>query len=157
LHFIVDGMLGKLTRWLRMLGHDVKYSTHLSDSELLAVAKKERRVLLTRDLELFQRATARGVEAFYSEGQTEGKRLGELAKKYALKLEIDMATSRCSKCNTRVKPIPKDKVKGKVEKNTFEHYDAFWKCPKCGQIYWQGAHWARIGETLEAANKSLKT
>jgi uncharacterized protein with PIN domain len=53
-------MLGKLTRWLRMLGHNVKYSNKLDDAQLIAIAKKERRVLLTRDLELFQQATAKG-------------------------------------------------------------------------------------------------
>jgi len=54
--FLADGMLGKLTRWLRMLGQDVKYSVQLGDDELLAMAKKEHRVLLTRDFELYQRA-----------------------------------------------------------------------------------------------------
>ena len=53
--FLADAMLGKLTRWLRMLGQDVEYSTKLSDDELLASAKAEGRILLTRDFELYQR------------------------------------------------------------------------------------------------------
>jgi uncharacterized protein with PIN domain len=43
-----------------------------------------------------------------------------------------------------------------VEKNTFTYYDDFWKCPKCGHIYWQGAHWGRIRATLEEAEENLK-
>jgi hypothetical protein len=51
---------------------------------------------------------------------------------------------------------PKEKLAGKVEKNTFTYYSDFWKCPRCGQIYWQGAHWERIRATLEEAGENLK-
>ena len=154
--FIVDGMLGKLTRWLRMLGYNVKYSNKMDDSQLIAKAKREHRILLTRDLELYQQATAKGVQALYMEGKTEAERLAKLAQKFGINLEIDMAKSRCPKCNTRVKPIPKEKVEGKVEKTTFSYYNEFWQCPKCEQIYWQGAHWTRIRKTLENAKENLK-
>lgn len=153
--FIADGMLGKLTRWLRMLGHNVKYSNRLDDSQLMAIAKKERRILLTRDLELYQQAITKGVQAFFVEGQTEAEKLAKIAQKFGINLEIDMTTSRCPKCNAKVKPINKENVKGKVEDSTFNFYNEFWTCPKCGQIYWQGAHWKRIRKTLETA-KELK-
>lgn len=153
--FVADGMLGKLTRWLRMLGYNVKYSNNSEDAQLLITAKKERRILLTRDFELYQHAIARGIDAFYLEGKTEEEKLAQLAKRFAIKLEIDMATSRCPKCNNVVKPISKEKAAGKIEKSTFDHYDEFWRCPKCGQIYWQGAHWTRIRRTLSAAEKNL--
>jgi uncharacterized protein with PIN domain len=149
-------MLGKLTRWLRMLGHNVKYSNRLDDAQLIMIAKKERRTLLTRDLELYRRATAKGVDTLYLEGKTEEEKLAELAKRFNIKLNMEMTTSRCPKCNTRVKTIPKERVADKVEKSTFAHYDEFWKCPKCGQTYWQGAHWKRISKTLEKAKESLK-
>ncbi len=154
--FIADGMLGKLTRWLRMLGHNVKYSNKLDDPQLIAIAKKEKRVLLTRDLELYQQAAAKGVQAFYIEGKAEAEQLAKLAQKFGINLDIDMATSRCPKCNTQVKPLPKEKVADKVEKTTFSYYNEFWECPKCGQIYWQGAHWTRIRKTLETAKENLK-
>jgi len=154
--FIADGMLGKLTRWLRMLGCNVKYSNKLDDAQLIVIAKKERRILLTRDLELFQQATAKGVNAFYLEGKTEAEKLAHMAKRFNIKLDIDMATSRCTKCNARVKPTSKEKVADKVEKSTLSHYNEFWECPKCGQIYWQGAHWTKIRKTLEAAKGKLE-
>ena len=149
-------MLGKLTRWLRILGHNVKYSNRLDDNQLLTIAKKERRILLTRDLELYQQATAKGINAFYLEGADEAERLAQLAKRFGIKLEVDMTTSRCPKCNTRVKPIEKEKIADKVEKSTFTYYNEFWQCPKCEQIYWQGAHWTRIRKTLEQAKENLK-
>jgi uncharacterized protein with PIN domain len=154
--FVADGMLGKLSRWLRMMGHDVKYSAEFKDAELIALAKKERRVLLTRDLELYQRSTAKGVDAFYVEGKTEAERLSELANRFGIPLKINLEESRCPNCNTKIRPVPKEKVAGKVEDNTFKHYDAFWECPKCKQVYWQGAHWTRIRATLREAEEKCE-
>jgi len=155
LKFVADGMLGKLTRWLRILGYDVKYSNASDDAQLIAVARKERRILLTRDLELFKQATAKGIDASYLEGRTGEEKLAELAGRFGISLSIDMATSRCPKCNTKVKPIGKEKATDQVGKNTLVHYDEFWKCPSCKQIYWRGAHWIGIRKTLETARSSL--
>jgi uncharacterized protein with PIN domain len=151
--FIADGMLGKLVRWLRMLGQDVTYSTQLGDEELMTLAEKEQRVLLTRDTELYKRAIAKGIVAFYVEGRTEAEKLAELAERFDFSLTIDLKRSRCPKCNTRILLTPKEQLAGKVEKNTFTYYSEFWKCPTCGHVYWQGAHWKGILATLEEAKK----
>ncbi|MEM3788393.1 MAG: Mut7-C RNAse domain-containing protein [Candidatus Bathyarchaeia archaeon] len=155
--FIVDGMLGKLTRWLRMLGHNVKYSNKLEDAQLIAIAKKEKRILLTRDLELYQQAATKGVQAFYVDGKTEAEKLAQLAKKFGISLDINMAVSRCPKCNAQVKPTSKENVRDKVEETTYAYYNEFWHCPKCGQVYWQGAHWTRIRKILENAKELTKS
>ena len=155
--FVADGMLGKLTRWLRMLGQDVSYSNNSEDSQLLETAKSEGRTLLTRDLQLYQRAITKGIDAFYLEGQTEEERLAEMAGRFGIRLEIDMATSRCPKCNTSVEPISKEEAAGEVERSTFDNYEEFWKCSKCGKIYWQGSHWTKIRKTLDDAREIQKT
>ena len=155
MRFIADGMLGKLTRWLRMLGYDVEYSNKLDDAGLIAASKKKGRVLLTRDLELYKQAIAKGIDAFYSEGETGEEKLAVLAKRFGIRLTIDMATSRCPKCNSKVKPISKTKVAEAVGKSTLAHYEEFWKCQKCGQIYWQGAHWKGIRRKLQEARGNL--
>jgi hypothetical protein len=157
LRFVVDGMLGKLTRWLRLLGHDVEYSNDMEDKDLVRIAEKEKRVLLTRDFQLCQQAVGKGLDAFYVEGQTEPERLAEISRRFSIGLEVDMKISRCSRCNTMVKPVLKEKIADKVEKNTLVHYDEFWMCPKCEQVYWQGAHWTRIGKILEKAQELLRT
>ncbi|MCW4046530.1 MAG: Mut7-C RNAse domain-containing protein [Candidatus Bathyarchaeota archaeon] len=156
MRFIADGMLGKLTRWLRMLGQDVEYSNQLDDSELIAKAKEEQRVLLTRDLELYQRATAKDVDAFYVEGKTEAEKLAELANRFDIPLYIDLKLSRCPKCNTQIRTVPKEELAGRVEEKTFRYYSEFWECPRCGSVYWQGAHWGRIRATLKEAEENLK-
>ena len=151
--FIVDGMLGKLTRWLRMLGQDVKYSTQFDDDELVAMAEKEHRILLTRDTDLYKRASAKGVDAFYVTGKTEAEKLAEVAERFDISLTIDLSRSRCPRCNAQILLTPKEKIVGKIEKNTFSFYSEFWECPSCGHVYWQGAHWKGIRATLEEAKK----
>lgn len=149
--FAADGMLGKLTRWLRILGYDVKYSSEIEDRELIVLSTKENRILLTRDLQLYRQAIAKGIDAFYFATEGSEERLAQLAKRYSLKLEIDMRKSRCPVCNVRVKPISKKQAAASVEPNTLKNYDEFWKCPKCGKVYWQGAHWKGIRKTLKKA------
>lgn len=146
-------MLGKLARWLRMLGQDVLYNIELNDSELLEVAKKENRVLLTKDLELYKRAITRGTNAFYIEDEIESDRLAKIAQRYSLTLAVDMEKSHCPVCNTKLKVTPKEQLTNELEKNTLTYYDKFWKCPNCGKVYWQGAHWKQITNTLNEAKE----
>ena len=154
--FLADSMLGKLARWLRMLGQDIVYNVELGDSELLELAKKENRVLLTKDLELYKRANGKDIDALYLEGKSESERLAEVAKRYGLILEIEMEKSHCPVCNTKLEATPKEQLSGELEKNTFTYYDKFWKCPNCGQVYWQGAHWKQITNTLKEAQAKLE-
>ena len=139
-----------------MMGQDVVYLHGLDDEKLLAIARDENRVLLTRDLELYKRSIARGIGVFYVEGKNEVERLAAVAERFGLALEIDLKSSRCPICNIAIQPVPKEAIASKVEKNTFAHYDEFWECPKCGKVYWQGAHWPKIRETLEEAKTALK-
>jgi len=156
LKFLTDGMLGKLTRWLRMLGQDVEYSRSLDDKQLMETAKKESRVLLTRDLKLYQQAMTQGVNAVLVEAPTGPEKLADLARRFSFNLEIDVTVSRCPKCNTKIRPTSKDMVIDKVPKTTSTYYNEFWECPSCGQVYWQGAHWKRIEKTLREAKEALE-
>ncbi len=155
MRFIADGMLGKLTRWLRMLGHDVNYFRSTDDKKLVEMAKSEKRVLLTRDLKLYQQAATQGVEAILVEATDEAEKLADLANRFNFKLEIDLSVSRCPKCNTTIKPVSKETEMHQIPEATSTHYNNFWKCPQCGQVYWQGAHWKKIEKTLKEANDRL--
>lgn len=155
LKFLTDGMLGKLTRWLRMLGHDVKYSISLEDEELIKTAKVERRAILTCDLKLYQQAMTHALTAFLVEGSTEAEKLANLAKRFNISLEFDATVSRCPKCNSRIQPVPKKEVMSRIPKATSTYYSEFWKCSRCGQVYWHGSHWEKIEKTLREAREVL--
>jgi uncharacterized protein with PIN domain len=156
LSFLADGMLGKLSRWLRMLGCDVKYQNDLNDDELIKIAVKENRILLTRDVQLFSRAKKNNVQAYLVRSRTETEKLAEVTQQFYIKLEIDAANSRCPKCNAGLEPIPKDEVNGKIPQATSRLHTDFWKCADCGQIYWHGSHWQKINRKLLDA-KTLKS
>lgn len=149
-------MLGKLTRWLRMLGQDVEYTTAMADETLILEAKKTSRILLTRDIQLFQRAMTRGAEALLIEGMDEAENLADLATRFRFRLQINLKTSRCSKCNTQIRSVRKDRIIDRIPEKTSTYYNEFWECPNCKQVYWQGAHWKRIEKTLRDARKALK-
>ncbi len=150
---VTDGMLGKLTRWLRMLGHNVKYANNLDDRTLIKIAKTEKRTLLTRDLELFQQATGQHAEAFLVEGKNGAERLAALSKRFGLNLQLNPDASRCPKCNAKIKPTKKDRIAERIPSSTKTFYEKFWECPRCGKVYWQGAHWKRIIKTLSEAKE----
>jgi hypothetical protein len=159
MRFLLDGMLGKFARWLRMLGYDAIYENNLSDAELISIAKRDRLILLTSDEELFRRANMRSVESFLVTGRGEAERLANLAARYKLNLEIDTASSRCPVCGFPIEERPKSEVEKLVPPATFKVYQTFWVCtnPKCAKVYWQGSHWEKIVQTLENARKILET
>ena len=82
-----------------MLGHDVDYYRAAEDKKLVEMAKSEKRILLTRDLELYQQAVSQGLKAFFVEVSDEAEKLAALAKRFKFKLRIDLSASRCPKCN----------------------------------------------------------
>jgi len=155
LKFIADGMVGRLARWLRLIGNDVEYSRELADDELIRRAVAEARTLLTSDVELYRRAIADGAEAFLVKGRTEAERLARIAKRFKIDLNIDATTSRCPTCNAAIRPVKKEQVKERVPPSTYEVFDEFWECTNsdCGKIYWQGSHWKKIGEHLSKAER----
>ena len=153
--FLLDGMLGKLTRWLRIFGFDAKYGGVYSDEGLITLALNERRVLLTRDINLCERANRRTLEPLLIKGQSKIEKLVEVAKRFSIKLEIDPARSRCSSCNTILMQTKKDVVKGRVPSLTYNSYEKFWICKNCNKIFWKGAHWKNIEHVKEEVNKML--
>lgn len=158
MEFILDGMLGRLTRWLRMIGCEASYYKGNSDSDLLRQAKENSLVLLTSDLQLYRTAIARHVECFLVEG-TETEQLASIAHRFNLELSIDTEKSRCPTCGSRIRPVKKEEIASRIPPATFKLYQSFWICTKtsCAKIYWQGSHWKRIEERLEDARLILES
>ena len=151
--FVLDGMLGKLTRWLRMMGHDALYLNDANDRDLVSTAVKESRILLTSDVALYRLATARGADAYLVKGRTEAERLASLASRFKLDLSVDAADSRCPVCGSPLSAISKEAVRQKIPAATFNAFNEFWACsnPECAKVYWQGSHWENIHAMLEKA------
>jgi len=158
MRFVLDGMLGKLTRWLRMMGHDAVYPNDAKDRDLVTTACGENRILLTSDVALFRLATARGAQTYLVKGRTEAERLASLATRFHLDLAVDAVESRCPTCGSALRVASKEEVKGKVPSTTFNVFNEFWTCtnPECGKVYWQGSHWGNINAVLQKAREIMK-
>ncbi|MEM2272866.1 MAG: Mut7-C RNAse domain-containing protein [Candidatus Bathyarchaeia archaeon] len=153
--FMVDGMLGKVARWLRMLGYDTKYAGDLHDDEILKIAVNERRIILTKDYQLFRKANTNGIKAVFVEGRTHIEKMIDLSRQLNIRLEVSIEKSRCPKCNSPIKLVEKESIKDKVLSSTYKAYNEFWVCTGCEQVYWKGSHWKKINESLNKVKMLL--
>ncbi len=154
MRFLADGMLGKLTRWLRLAGQDVVYVGELEvpgeeqDSYLVRKARTERRILLTKDVELYRRACREGIRTILLRGTTIPSLLREISSECGSRIEINQEKSRCPVCNGRLKRKGADEVEGVLPAGV-KGRGPFWVCSGCGKVYWRGRHWENILKTAE--------
>lgn len=148
-------MLGKLSRWLRILGYDSDYKQNEEDSTLINLANEKDRILLTKDVELYRKTVKAGVEAFLLESENETENLAKIARHYKLELEFKPDISRCPKCNAKLKSAPIEEAKSQVPPTILKSQYEFWQCAnsECQNIYWKGSHWRKIKKGIEEAKR----
>jgi hypothetical protein len=145
--FVADAMLGKLARWLRILGYDTLYNPAWDDLELARIARAEDRVLLTRDTPLAER---RGVQTLFVQSEKPLEQLGQVFS--ALGLHSASAYSRCSVCNAPLQTVSREALKDRLPEFVLANQHSFRECPHCGRVYWQGTHWQGMQEILNGLN-----
>jgi len=133
LKFMADSMLGRLARWLRILGYDVAYESSISDNDLIARALRENRIILTMDRELANRKSAKNVLLLRSDDYKE--QLKHVITYYKIDCESHIF-SRCLLCNERLDSVEKEKIKDKVPPYVYATHDEFDICPQCRRAYW---------------------
>ena len=133
--FIVDSMLGKLARWLRVLGYDTAYDPFAED-----------RILLTRDGPLAERAS--GGRCLLIGHDHLDDQIGQLVRTLGLDLDRDPFT-RCLVCNEPIVEISRETVKGRVPPYVYQPQTQFRECPVCKRTYWRGTHMDRMASRLE--------
>jgi hypothetical protein len=144
--FLVDTMLGSLARWLRFLGYDTSYPEVLEDRDLVARAKAEGRIILTRDKTV---AKARDVRVIYINSEHTDAQLKQVIECLALKIDDDKLLTRCAECNTILVAVDKLSVRNKVPPGVYARNDDYWYCKVCDKYYWQGTHCQKIMETID--------
>jgi nucleoside-triphosphatase len=143
--FIVDAMLGRLAKALRMLGYDAAYRADIDDPEVKMVALREGRTVLTRDHELA--ATTIGIEVLLVESDLVEEQLVQVVEAFGL-LPSPGLFSRCLVCNVPVDDVPRDDVRDRVPPYVYKTQERFVKCPECGRVYWPATHVERATEWL---------
>jgi hypothetical protein len=139
--FILDVHLGKLAKYLRMLGFDTLYRNDYDDPEIIRIAKEQERIVLTRDIGLLkQKEVERG---YYVRSQKPENQIKEIISRYRL-LKWVHIFSRCLLCNQPLKQIKKEKILAQLQPKTKKYYNNFYHCTNCGKIYWKGSHFGNM-------------
>jgi uncharacterized protein len=139
--FVVDGHLGRLAAYLRMLGFDTWYDRFADDGLLATVAGGERRFLLTRDVGLLKR---RQVESGYCvRSDQPHDQLREVSRRFALRSQFT-PFRRCMDCNGHLCSVSKERVADLLPPHTRETKNEFSRCLNCGKVFWRGSHYARM-------------
>jgi len=136
--FIADVMLGKLATWLRLLGCDVAYFPAISDEDLVEMASRSGRVILTRDLELIRRRNARD-NHFLVTCDSYKDQLRQVVEHFSID-PLARIHTRCLRCNELLKGICRSAARERVPPYVYETQDDFKTCGCCGRIYWRGTH-----------------
>jgi uncharacterized protein with PIN domain len=145
--FIIDCMLGKLAKWLKILGFDALFFSKIEDEELLALAKKEGRILLTKDTGLIQKA--KEVQTLFLESEDWQDQVRQVIEHFHLRDKVTPHT-RCIDCNEELKNLPKKNAKNLVSAFVFDKADSFALCPDCGRVFWRGTHFKDMEAKIQA-------
>jgi len=155
--FIVDGMLGNLARKIRLLGYDSRYESSAEDSDLIKMAEKQRRIIISKDENLSKSAEKIGLVTVLIRGNDEVEQIIQIATKLGLSnFVIDSNSSRCVDCNGKLETIDKIRVMNKVPSGIYERQEKFWICRDCKKIYWEGTHFEKLQEFVDKLNQRLK-
>lgn len=144
--FITDGMCGGLARWLRLIGYDTLYFNTNRKIDIIRIAEKEKRIVLTKDKKL---ALSYPEVVFYIEGENTQKQFEEVVKKFKLEIKEENLFTRCSLCNNQLEKIEKEKIKNLVPEYVYNTKDRFAICRECNKIYWEGDHCLYIRKRLK--------
>ena len=165
LRFVADRMLGKLSRWLRILGYDTVYAAEVKgkskeggedeedeDKALVTLAAREARILLTRDKNLASSARRKGVRCVHIRTDDVMEQLKELLLHHVT-INLEPVPARCSECNARIRKVEEGEESLLREKRYVPVHMVgtceFWICARCGRIYWEGSHWQNMRERLK--------
>ena len=139
--FVADVMLGRLAKWMRLLGFDVLYDRTMTDNELIRISLEQDRVILTRDTGLVARPLASN--HVFIEHDHVRQQLDQVLTTCHI-TSMPGPLTRCSVCNTPLWQVAKQDVKDYVPQHVYEKNNIFLRCYICDKIYWRGSHVMRM-------------
>jgi len=148
--FIVDHNVGKLAKWLRLMGYDTLFFKGSSDSQMIAMAMAENRVILTRDTQIMRRrVVANGrLKAILIQSDEPEQQMRQVMDTLRLDCQFQ-PFSICLECNQPLAERSKEEVKDQVPPYVFQTQSQYMECPGCHRIYWRGTHWQAMTRKLE--------
>ena len=154
--FIVDAMLGNLSKKLRILGYDSKYFSSIEDEKIILIAKNEKRIILTKDEQLTKIAEKQSASFVLIRGSDELEQILQINTKIKLdRFVVNTNNSRCIACNGKLESIEKFRIIGKIPEGVLEREKSFWMCESCKKIYWEGTHFQKLQEFAAKLNDRI--
>ena len=147
--FIIDKNVGKLAKWLRMMGYDALLFNETDDGRMVKLALEDSRIIVTRDTEFMKRraVTTGRVRAVLVSGDDPEIQMGTLIR--ALCIDSGFKPfSRCIQCNTELRPRERHQVKEAVPPRVYEIQEQYMECPACRRLFWRGTHWQAMNRLL---------
>ncbi len=144
--FVLDVHLGKLARYLRLLGFDCSYQNDMDDAAIVQLSGLAQRVVLTRDKGLLKRRQV-VFGCLIRSNQVESQ-VHEVLDRFQLRQAI-RPFCRCVVCNHLIVPVEKAEILHRLKPKTRRYYNIFQRCPGCNRIYWQGPHYVKICQWLD--------
>ena len=154
--FFVDAMLGNIAKKLRLLGYDTKYSSDIDDQQLCKISKEDNRILISKDMELVNRAIKEKISSLLIENYSETEQFLEIFKNLKINnLRISGDKARCPRCNSLTNLIDKENIDNVIPDRILEYHKKFWQCKSCNQIYWEGTHIKKLKKFVDDLNERL--
>ena len=141
--FILTKEVGRLCKWLRILGFDAEYFSEDNLAGLVIKALRENRIIVTRKRKVDDLKVIR----VYANDVKE--QLREVLTQLNLKPNEKKMFTRCVICNKILEKVEKEKIKEKVPLYVYKTQDEFCQCPSCQRIYWQGTHWGNVKKIIQ--------
>ncbi len=139
--FIADAHLGKLTKYLRMLGFDTLYRNDFGDEEIINISLSDHRIILTRDKRLLN--SRRVTHGYYIRAIDKHKQLTEVVDKFDLISQFKPFT-RCMTCNSFLISKTPNQVSHLISKDILNCFEEFYYCESCNKVFWKGSHFKRM-------------
>ena len=142
--------MGKLAKWLRLMGYDTRLFSGSDDSQLIAQAQAEGRVILTRDTQIMKRRViTRGkVKAILIQSDAPEIQIHQVIVSLSLDPNFRPFTL-CLECNQILVERDREGAKDLVPPYVYQTQSQFMQCPACHRLYWRGTHWQTMSERLK--------
>jgi len=150
--FVLDVHLGTLARRLRMLGFDTTYESYYTDPEIAEIARKEHRIVLTRDQGLLKRKVV--THGYWVRSQDPEAQVIEVLRRFDLALRV-RPFRRCIACNGKIVPVEKGVIEAQLKPGTRREFDEFYQCRRCGRIYWKGSHYEKMLRSIREIMRAV--
>jgi uncharacterized protein with PIN domain len=137
MEFVVGDSLGRLLKWLRILGFNAVLKRDLGRCTAENSLDVKNALYLTRSR--FQ-PPGKWKFSMRIQSDTVFEQLKEIIHTGAITRENLRPFSRCIDCNAVTENIDSELVRGRVPDFVFETHTQFKCCPVCSHIFWQGTH-----------------